>query len=594
MWLTWISQHSVIWLGRYYEMAMRLLDLFSGIGGFSYAAEKLIGGYETVAFCEMDEFCQKVLKKHWPQVPIYDDVRTLDAARLGRIDIVTGGYPCQPFSQAGRRQGEEDERHLWPEMLRIIKSCKPRYVLAENVAGHVTMGLDQVLTDLEDQGYTTRAIIVPACAKNAPHRRDRVWIIGQNVDDTNDSTDRAKRGKTREKNSLQKEYRQERFAWLSDRTGDDSESMADTSSLRGQNISRNNKKSATRSAKNENVEFGNSCTNDRTSEIVADSDSNGHERRWSETRNENTTRQNTQGEWSANTKDINRQGNDGLDRGEPRVDGNLSGSSDRGTTISADTTGVRGLSKDADNDQGTSSQHKYQEDNNRTLVSQGQKGLQLSEHRGLAADQTIAENNKIRSGDDNDSIERMENKKSNVADTNNKGLERHNEHSSTINRQNKRTLIGSESGSRDEIVANTESIHRDDNGIVREHGEAKTQEIPRNRDGISDTQGQNNVSNSNSQRGCSRKTRRKDAKNVGERSKSQKHRSGNFEQRMGYLDNGLSAGLLKHFDREPEHIPRVTKGEKDRAKKLKALGNSIVPQVAAEILLAIRVSEESD
>ena len=172
-------------------MAMRLLDLFSGIGGFSYAAEKLIGGYETVAFCEMDEFCQKVLKKHWPQVPIFDDVRTIDAARLGRIDIVTGGYPCQPFSQAGRRQGEEDERHLWPEMLRIIKSCQPRYVLAENVAGHVTMGLDQVLTDLEDQGYTTRPIIVPACAKNAPHRRDRVWIIGQLTANTNDTGNRT-------------------------------------------------------------------------------------------------------------------------------------------------------------------------------------------------------------------------------------------------------------------------------------------------------------------------------------------------------------------------------------------------------------------
>ena len=579
-------------------MAMRLLDLFSGIGGFSYAAEKLIGGYETVAFCEMDEFCQKVLKKHWPQVPIFDDVRTLDASRLGRIDICTFGFPCQPVSQAGLQKAESDDRWLWDEIIRILQVSKPKWIIAENVKGLVSVEdgllLQNCISSLENEGYEIQPIIIPACAKNAPHRRDRVWIIGQNVDDTNDSTDRAKRGKTRKEDSLQKEYRQTGFSWFSDRTGDDSESMADTSSLRGQNISRNNKKSATRSAKNENVEFGNSCTNDRTSEIVADSDSNGHERRWSETRNENTTRQNTQGEWSANTKDINRQGNDGLDRGEPRVDGNLSGSSDRGTTISADTTGVRGLSKDADNDQGTSSQHKYQEDNNRTLVSQGQKGLQLSEHRGLAADQTIAENNKIRSGDDNDSIERMENKKSNVADTNNKGLERHNEHSSTINRQNKRTLIGSESGSRDEIVANTESIHRDDNGIVREHGEAKTQEIPRNRDGISDTQGQNNVSNSNSQRGCSRKTRRKDAKNVGERSKSQKHRSGNFEQRMGYLDNGLSAGLLKHFDREPEHIPRVTKGEKDRAKKLKALGNSIVPQVAAEILLAIRVSEESD
>jgi len=201
-------------------MAMRLLDLFSGIGGFSYAAETLIGGYETVAFCEMDEFCQKVLKKHWPQVPIFDDVRTLDASRLGRIDIVTGGYPCQPFSQAGRRQGEEDERHLWPEMLRIIKSCQPRYVLAENVAGHVTMGLDQVLTDLEDQGYTTRPIIVPACAKNAPHRRDRVWIIGQLTTNTNNEglqghgkhrqVEREQREKQFAKNSLQNEHRTNR------------------------------------------------------------------------------------------------------------------------------------------------------------------------------------------------------------------------------------------------------------------------------------------------------------------------------------------------------------------------------------------------
>ena len=214
-------------------MAMRLLDLFSGIGGFSYAAEKLIGGYETVAFCEMDDFCQKVLKKHWPQVPIFDDVRTLDASRLGRIDIVTGGYPCQPFSQAGRRQGEEDERHLWPEMLRIIKSCQPRYVLAENVAGHVTMGLDQVLTDLEDQGYTTRPIIVPACAKNAPHRRDRVWIIGQLTTNTNDTGNRAsRRSVDQEQQTIEQGWKEQSLFEPSRHD----EAMADTSSLRGQNI----------------------------------------------------------------------------------------------------------------------------------------------------------------------------------------------------------------------------------------------------------------------------------------------------------------------------------------------------------------------
>ena len=507
-------------------MAMRLLDLFSGIGGFSYAAEILIGGYETIAFCEMDEFCQKVLKKHWPQVPIFDDVRTLDAARLGRIDIVTGGYPCQPFSQAGRRQGEEDERHLWPEMLRIIKSCQPRYVVAENVAGHVTMGLDQVLTDLEDQGYTTRPIIVPACAKNAPHRRDRVWIIGQLT--------------------------------------------ANTSGLRGQNVSTSDKEITERSSENENVKSVNSCTSD-TGSNVANSDSYGHERGWSKTRNQNTTRENTQSKWSANTKDIKRQGNDGLDSGESRVDGDLSGSSDRGTTISTDTTGVRGLSKDADNNQGISIQHKYQEDNDRTLVSQGQKGFQLSEHRGLAADQTIAENNTIRSGDDNNSIERMENKESNVADTDSircrggscKGC-------SDCKRQVFSTeRKGREMGSE---VEGCSQSHRGEETLA-------------------------NTSSKGSQRGLHRgqvQRRQTEQQYFGHTStirEQPKERTETVVSKMGDVADGLSTGLLRHFDREPEHIPRVTTGEKDRAKKLKALGNSIVPQVAAEILLAIRVSE---
>ena len=351
-------------------MAMRLLDLFSGIGGFSYAAETLIGGYETVAFCEMDEFCQKVLKKHWPQVPIFNDVRTLHATRLGRIDIVTGGYPCQPFSQAGRRQGEEDERHLWPEMLRIIKSCQPRYVLAENVAGHVTMGLDQVLTDLEDQGYTTRPIIVPACAKNAPHRRDRVWIIGQNVDDSNDSTDRAKRGKTREKNSLQKEYRQTGFSWFSDRTSDDSEPVA------------NSDKWQSRS--------GDESKSDETQQFEFSTDS--------------------------------------------------------------------------------------------------------TSERGIVAN--------------------------------------------TINKRSQRGLLGRKNKERQDK--------------------------------------QRHIRCSSSIYG------------------QQKERTETVVGKLGDMADGISTGLLRHFDREPEHIPRVTTGEKDRAKKLKALGNSIVPQVAAEILLAIRISEESD
>jgi len=159
---------------------LRMLDLFSGIGGFSYAGEKLVGGYETVAFCEYDKHAQKVLRKHWPDIEIIDDVRELanDADRFrGLVDIVVGGYPCQPFSLAGVRRGDKDDRHLWPEMLRIIQAVRPTWVIGENVAGHISMGLDEVLSDLEAEGYQARCFVIPAVATDAHHRRDRCWVI---------------------------------------------------------------------------------------------------------------------------------------------------------------------------------------------------------------------------------------------------------------------------------------------------------------------------------------------------------------------------------------------------------------------------------
>ena len=157
---------------------MRVLDLFSGIGGFSLGLER--AGMETVAFCENDKKAQLVLKKHWPDVPIFDDVRTLNAEQLRhlyQIDLICGGFPCQPFSQAGKRKGKEDDRHLWPEYFRLIQEIRPRWVIGENVAGLINMGLDDVLSDLESEAYSCQTLVIPACAINAPHRRDRVWII---------------------------------------------------------------------------------------------------------------------------------------------------------------------------------------------------------------------------------------------------------------------------------------------------------------------------------------------------------------------------------------------------------------------------------
>jgi DNA (cytosine-5)-methyltransferase 1 len=168
---------------------MNHLDLFSGIGGFALAA--MWAGHETVAFCEIGKFQRKILKKNFPKVPIFEDIRKLNAKELPKtIDVITGGYPCQPFSVAGKRRGNEDDRHLWPEMLRIIQGCRPLGVICENVVGHVSMGLDDVLFDLESEGYTCGTFIIPACSKNKPHLRERVWIVANNYGE------RRKRGWT--------------------------------------------------------------------------------------------------------------------------------------------------------------------------------------------------------------------------------------------------------------------------------------------------------------------------------------------------------------------------------------------------------------
>ena len=157
-------------------IAMTHLDLFSGIGGFALAAKWR--GFDTIAFCEKDEFCQKVLKKHWPNVPIFGDIKEFDGEQFnGKVDLLTGGYPCQPFSTAGKRKGQHDPRHLWPDMFRVIRQARPAWVVCENVEGHVTNGLDSVCDDLESEGYEVRPLIIPACAVESPHIRNRVWIV---------------------------------------------------------------------------------------------------------------------------------------------------------------------------------------------------------------------------------------------------------------------------------------------------------------------------------------------------------------------------------------------------------------------------------
>ena len=163
---------------------MRVLDLFSGIGGFSLGLQR--AGMQTVAFCEIDPFCRQVLQKRWPEVPIFEDIFKLTKAELVKagvmgdakpIDIICGGFPCQPFSVAGKQRGKRDDRYLWPEMLRVISEVRPRWIVCENVPGIIKLALDDVLSDLESLGYTCQTFNIPACAVDAPHKRDRIWIV---------------------------------------------------------------------------------------------------------------------------------------------------------------------------------------------------------------------------------------------------------------------------------------------------------------------------------------------------------------------------------------------------------------------------------
>ena len=155
---------------------MKVVDLFSGIGGFSLGLER--AGMETIAFCEFDKHAQKVLKKHWPDIPIHDDIRTLDARQYrGTVSVVCGGFPCQPYSVAGKQLGGEDDRDLWHEMLRIIDESRPSWVVGENSFNVLNMAFGKIKSDLEGIGYEVgEPLEIPACAINADHRRKRAWI----------------------------------------------------------------------------------------------------------------------------------------------------------------------------------------------------------------------------------------------------------------------------------------------------------------------------------------------------------------------------------------------------------------------------------
>ena len=316
-------------------MALKVLDLFSGIGGFSYAAEKIVGGYKTTQFVEIDPYCQSVLRKNFPNIPIHDDIKTF-TAEPRQFDVFTIGFPCQDLSVAGKQRGINDQTRsgLFYESIRLLRQVRPRFALFENVRNllsHEKGGtFQEVLFQIAKSGYSCEWAVVSAKDLGACHLRQRVWIIAYSND-----------------------YGQQRGEY--------------------------------------------------------------------ETRNQDVTRKDTQIEWTANTTDIERSSDDGFFNQEPRINENLSRSSDGGKTTSTNTRGFCELSQGADNNKRISNQNINKENNDRTLVSEGQSRVQLSNSRELGRNQTTFEDNSIQYGNDNNRKQRMDNQRSNVTNSDSDG-----------------------------------------------------------------------------------------------------------------------------------------------------------------------------
>jgi DNA-cytosine methyltransferase len=473
---------------------IKILDICSGIGGFSLGLEAT-GGFDTVAFCEFDDFCCKVLNKHWPNVPIYKDLKEIgnDPARIiQEFDLICGGIPCQPFSLAGKQKGKEDDRHLWPYMYAIVKSKKPTWVIVENVGGFVNVALDDVCLDLETQGYATQSFIIPACSVEAPHKRDRIWILGKLMANAHDTGDRTPGSKA---------------------DGDRQETIEGWQ---------------------EQSQLGSS----RSSEDVGNTDNLGSLLSPHETKREGSTSRHSEGELERGSSDVaNAQSNgeDGVlrttepkhDQGDTRMESSSSsdGRSERG--ISQDVADPKLVSSDSISDSGS---------NTKTESEQGQKTGNLDRSSGR---QDVANSKELR----------------NYEHDNGERTQQDREHRVSQQPRGEGSLGGTED------VADTERLGQQGQGELERPGNT-----------AQDSDGQTGGSNDGRQGSAGQ---------------------GHTQSELGRMADGIPTRLDGHlgFEREP-NIPRVATGIPDRVNRLKALGNSIVPQIVYNIGLAILEEEK--
>jgi DNA-cytosine methyltransferase len=479
---------------------IKILDICSGIGGFSLGLEAT-GGFDTVAFCEFDDFCCKVLNKHWPNVPIYKDLKEIgnDPARIiQEFDLICGGIPCQPFSLAGKQKGKEDDRHLWPYMYAIVKSKKPTWVIVENVGGFVNVALDDVCLDLETQGYATQSFIIPACSVEAPHKRDRIWILGK--------------------------Y-----------TSEFEKPLVDTDSIRPHEHKTTEEESSGR---------GSETSTTTTSNDVANTASNGED-------------------------GVLRTTEPKHDQGDTRMESSSSsdGRSERG--ISQDVADPKLVSSDSISDSGS---------NTKTESEQGQKTGNLDRSSGRqdvpnASSQRL-EGHRGEHGLRGTSQEEQTSRSSEEQDVPNPKELRNYEHDNGERTQQDREHRVSQQprGERGfegtkQDVGNTDNL----GSLLSPHETKREGSTSRHREGELE-RGSSDVANDGRQGSAGQ---------------------GHTQSELGGVADGIPTRLDGHlgFEREP-NIPRVATGIPDRVNRLKALGNSIVPQIVYNIGLAILEEEE--
>ena len=598
---------------------MKLLDLFSGIGGFSLGAE--YNNIETIGFVEKDAFCQKVLRKHWPNVPILGDVRDVTKDTFESVDIVSGGFPCQPFSVAGKRRGTDDDRYLWDETIRVVSLYKPRWFVGENVEGIVNiqngMVLRQVQDDLEKEGFEVQCGIIPASGIGAWHQRKRVWII-------------AHSNSNRE--SRRSQYVQKRSRELGESNVCNSQHNGSSTTKK----QRGNTQTSTGSQERENSSIkSEGASRSRDNGNVSHTNDNGLEGRQFETRNEDDARKDNESLWRKSTNNISRSSDDRGNKTKPRVDEDISRPHDGNEEKPTTTTDVCEVSQES-NDSGTIEQaSRDKENNDRTLVQKRQM-FQLPKSRGLGDDKTSSERNKIRQGDDNTVSHRV--------DSNDVSKSNSNECEYTSTRQSRENRIWrfyseekeqasydlwSKTSRCDDVSGEQEDVSNSQNRSREQTQWQGRESIGRgsNDRGRLEREGKNiktNVCNSSSERQLHRKSG-----NLGEESRETQGARENDTQ--GFEDTGArgkqdvsytNTKRLQGHNSKPrlsEEELRFTSSKDDekqytwwetqsnicgvpdgvsyeldkgRVGRIKSLGNSIVPQIAYQIFKSIKQAEE--